>query len=181
MPHIDVAATHSGVPTDTSHHSLEAPSPASETLHHRSPSAAAPNRNGLILPLFMATIFLSSLLVFSVQPMFAKMVLPLLGGSPGVWNTAMLFFQSMLLLGYIYAHLTTKLLGVQRQAWLPSQCHGFDFFLFAYRCGSGLDSVDGESARLVVDWPLYRLRWSALLCRRYQCPAVAALVFAYRT
>jgi hypothetical protein len=71
----------------------------------------------LVLPLFMVTIFLSSFLVFSVQPMFAKMVLPLLGGSPGVWNTAMLFFQIVLLIGYIYAHLTTRLLGVRRQAW----------------------------------------------------------------
>ena len=83
-----------------------------------SSTSTPPSRDGLVLPLFMATIFLSSLLVFSVQPMFAKMVLPLLGGSPGVWNTAMLFFQSMLLLGYIYAHLTTKLLGVRWQAWL---------------------------------------------------------------
>lgn len=74
--------------------------------------------DGLILPLFMATIFLSSLLVFSVQPMFAKMVLPLLGGAPGVWNTAMLFFQMVLLAGYIYAHLTTRLLGMKGQACL---------------------------------------------------------------
>ncbi len=78
-----------------------------------------PSRSStLVLPLFMAAIFLSSLLVFSVQPMFAKMVLPLLGGSPGVWNTAMLFFQTVLLVGYLYAHLTTRLLGVKWQAGL---------------------------------------------------------------
>ena len=71
-----------------------------------------------VLSIFMATIFLSALLVFSVQPMFTKMVLPLLGGSPGVWNTAMLFFQTVLLAGYVYAHLTTRYLGVKRQAWL---------------------------------------------------------------
>ncbi len=76
------------------------------------------NSQPLVLPLFITTIFLSSFLVFSVQPMFAKMVLPLLGGSPGVWNTAMLFFQIMLLLGYIYAHLTTKLFSIRWQAWL---------------------------------------------------------------
>jgi hypothetical protein len=74
--------------------------------------------DGLVLPLFMMTIFLSSLLVFSVQPMFAKMVLPLLGGAPGVWNTAMLFFQTVLLGGYLYAHLTTRLLGMKGQAFL---------------------------------------------------------------
>ena len=64
---------------------------------------AASSEGGGVLPLFMATIFLSAVLVFSVQPMFTKMVLPMLGGSPGVWNTAMLFFQTTLLVGYVYA------------------------------------------------------------------------------
>ncbi len=120
MAHVEVTTTHSGAATGTIRHSREVPSRDSGHLNHHSPSSAAapPNRDGLVLPLFMATIFLSSLLVFSVQPMFAKMVLPLLGGSPGVWNTAMLFFQIMLLLGYIYAHLTTRLLGIKWQAWL---------------------------------------------------------------
>lgn len=71
-----------------------------------------------VLSIFMATMFLSALLVFSVQPMFTKMVLPLLGGSPAVWSTAMLFFQTALLAGYVYAHLTTRYLGVKQQAWL---------------------------------------------------------------
>src|SRR4029450_13656958 len=47
---------------------------------------------------------LGALLVFSIQPMFARMALPLLGGAPAVWNTAMVFFQSALLAGYAYAH-----------------------------------------------------------------------------
>ncbi|MCB1455130.1 MAG: fused MFS/spermidine synthase [Nitratireductor sp.] len=63
-----------------------------------------------ILPVFVATIFLSAFLLFSVQPFFAKMVLPRLGGSPGVWSVAMVFFQTVLLLGYGYAHLLTKYL-----------------------------------------------------------------------
>jgi len=53
---------------------------------------------------FGSTIFLSAWLLFQVQPMFAKMALPLLGGAPGVWNTALVFFQAVLLLGYLYAH-----------------------------------------------------------------------------
>jgi len=61
----------------------------------------------LVLPVFTATIFLSAFLLFSVQPLFAKLVLPVLGGSPGVWSVAMVFFQSMLLAGYAYAHLIT--------------------------------------------------------------------------
>jgi hypothetical protein len=62
----------------------------------------------LILPLYAGTLFLSAFLLFSVQPMFTKMVLPRLGGSPAVWNTAMVFFQATLLGGYLYAHLATR-------------------------------------------------------------------------
>ena len=51
-----------------------------------------------------------------VQPMVGKMMLPLYGGTPAVWNTCMVFFQAMLLLGYAYAHLSTKCLGQKRQA-----------------------------------------------------------------
>src|SRR2546425_6411395 len=68
---------------------------------------AAPNsafRNRLILVVYTAAIFTSALLLFSVQPLFTKMVLPRLGGSPAVWSVAMVFFQSLLLGGYLYAH-----------------------------------------------------------------------------
>lgn len=57
---------------------------------------------------FTATLFLSALLLFSVQPMFTKMVLPVLGGSPGVWSIAMVFFQALLLAGYLYAHMLAR-------------------------------------------------------------------------
>lgn len=66
-----------------------------------------------ILYIFSATIFLSAFLLFSVQPFFAKMVLPRLGGSPGVWSVAMVFFQSVLLLGYCYSHFITKYLQLR--------------------------------------------------------------------
>lgn len=61
------------------------------------------------LALYLVTIFISAFLVFSVQPMFGKLVLPMLGGSPSVWTTAMLFFQCALLAGYGYAHLLSRL------------------------------------------------------------------------
>jgi hypothetical protein len=66
--------------------------------------------------LFATTIFVSAALLFAIQPIFAKMVLPLLGGTPAVWNTCMVFFQATLLAGYAYAHLATRALGVHRQA-----------------------------------------------------------------
>lgn len=66
--------------------------------------------------LFAVTIFLGSALLFLLQPMFARMVLPVLGGSPSVWNTAMFFYQAVLLAGYAYAHLSTRWLGTRRQS-----------------------------------------------------------------
>src|SRR5262245_27788560 len=62
-----------------------------------------------LLPAFTAAIFLSAALLFAVQPMFTKMVLPRLGGSPQVWSVAMVFFQATLLAGYAYAHALTRL------------------------------------------------------------------------
>jgi SAM-dependent methyltransferase len=68
--------------------------------------------------LFGVTLLVSAALLFAVEPMFAKMVLPRLGGSPGVWNTCMVFYQAALLLGYVYAHATHRLLGPRRQSIL---------------------------------------------------------------
>ena len=65
--------------------------------------------------LFAATMFVGAVLLFWVQPLFTKMVLPLLGGSPSVWNTAMVFFQAALLCGYAYAHLISRRLGGRGQ------------------------------------------------------------------
>jgi SAM-dependent methyltransferase len=71
-----------------------------------------------VLLLYSATIFLGAGLLFVVQPMVGKMVLPLLGGTPAVWSTCMVFFQAALLLGYAYAHASVAWLGVRRQAML---------------------------------------------------------------
>jgi hypothetical protein len=64
-----------------------------------------------VLPAFAATVFLSAGLMFLVEPMVAKMVLPRLGGSPAVWSTCLVFFQAVLLLGYAYAHAMARLLS----------------------------------------------------------------------
>src|SRR5687768_9745027 len=87
------------------------------------PSAAAESSMGrtqatLLVSVFAAAIFLNAALLFSVQPLFTKMVLPLLGGSPAVWNTCLLFFQALLLGGYLYAHLTSRWLSSRTQAIL---------------------------------------------------------------
>ena len=68
--------------------------------------------------LFSLTLFGSAALLFVVEPMFARMVLPRLGGSPAVWNTCVMFFQAAMLGGYAYAHLSTRWLTLWQQVAL---------------------------------------------------------------
>src|SRR5215475_13004039 len=95
-----------------------APGPAELDLPMTSldPTAAMPQvaRSALRLApaLFATALFLSALLLFLVQPMFTKMVLPRLGGAPSVWSVAMVFFQAALLAGYAYAHLLVRRLAL---------------------------------------------------------------------
>lgn len=66
--------------------------------------------------LFAVTVFASAALVFLVEPMVAKLVLPRLGGSPSVWNTSLAFFQAALLVGYAYADLLQRVRSLRSQA-----------------------------------------------------------------
>ena len=72
----------------------------------------------MALPIFAITLFVSAFLLFIVQPMIGKMILPVLGGTPQVWNTCCVFFQSVLLLGYFYTHATTTYLKPRVQMML---------------------------------------------------------------
>jgi hypothetical protein len=65
--------------------------------------------------IYAATVFWSALLLLLVQPILTKFILPWFGGSAGVWTTSMLFYQTLLLLGYGYAHLTTRMLPPRAQ------------------------------------------------------------------
>ncbi|MBX3471465.1 MAG: fused MFS/spermidine synthase [Planctomycetes bacterium] len=69
-----------------------------------------------MLRLVACTLGLSALLLFAVQPMLGRALLPLLGGAPAVWTTVMLFFQAALLLGYAYAHASARWLPWRAQA-----------------------------------------------------------------
>src|SRR5258708_23748751 len=80
------------------------------------PSAS---RNRLVLIVYTSAIFVSALLLFSVQPLFTKMGLQRLGGAPAVWSVAMVFFQSLLLGGYAYAHYLMQL----RNRMIPVAVH----------------------------------------------------------
>src|SRR5262245_2082266 len=72
----------------------------------------------MLAPVFAAALFTSAALLFWVQPLVAKMLLPLLGGAPSVWNTCMVFFQALLLAGYAYALLLSQRLSLRNQAIL---------------------------------------------------------------
>lgn len=80
--------------------------------HH---SQATTDRNLSLIFLFAATLFTSASLMFVLQPLFGKILLPLLGGSPAVWNTCMVFYQSVLFLGYLYAHYLSTRYSQHRQ------------------------------------------------------------------
>ncbi len=70
------------------------------------------------LGLYACTIFVSAFLLFQVEPVIAKIILPWFGGSAAVWTTCLLFFQLALLLGYLYAHWTTERCRPRTQAWI---------------------------------------------------------------
>src|ERR1700741_2674402 len=65
---------------------------------------------------YALTIFSGAFLLFQVQPLIAKYILPWFGGGPGVWTTCLLFFQVLLLAGYAYAHLISRWLKPRAQA-----------------------------------------------------------------
>ncbi|MDP4534877.1 fused MFS/spermidine synthase [Alkalimonas collagenimarina] len=70
------------------------------------------------MPIFILTIFLSAVLLFLIQPMMAKILLPHFGGGAAIWTACMLFFQAMLLAGYSYAHALTSFCSLRQQRWL---------------------------------------------------------------
>lgn len=84
----------------------------------RSNSAAIPHRAHAATALFVLSVLASACLMCLMQPLLARMLLPVFGGSPAVWNTCMVFFQMLLLAGYAYAHTSVSRLGIPRQMML---------------------------------------------------------------
>lgn len=100
---------------------------------------------------YSTTIFISAFLIFLVQPMVAKALLPYLGGVPAVWNTSMVFYQFMLLGGYVYAHLGVRLMGVKRQAVLHIILLFFSLAALPIALRTGIDI---SSSQYPVSWVL---------------------------
>jgi hypothetical protein len=97
-----------------------------------------------LLPTFVAAIFLSAALLFQIEPMFTKLVLPRLGGSPSVWSVAMVFFQTMLLAGYAYAHVLTRHLPGRLSVLIHLALMGLAAFSLPLAIGVGRPPADGE-------------------------------------
>ena len=90
------------------------------------------------------TLFVNAALLFAVQPMFSKMVLPMLGGTPSVWNTCMLFFQTALLGGYLYAHVSSRWLDVRRQSAIQIALFALTFLTLPVAVASGWRPTGSE-------------------------------------
>ncbi len=101
--------------------------------------AERPSALAATLVLFAAALFLSALLLFSVQPLFAKMVLPRLGGTPAVWSVAMVFFQAMLLAGYAYAHVIVRKAGLTTGLLIHVAVLALAVIWLPFRIASGFD------------------------------------------
>jgi len=95
-------------------------------MNQTSPSSAKPSLSPAIL--FAATLFTSATLMFVLQPMFGKLLLPLLGGTPAVWNTCMVFYQALLFGGYLYAHWLSSRFPGQRQIQIHTALLIFSLF-----------------------------------------------------
>lgn len=124
---------------------------------------------------FALTLLVSSSMLFVVQPMVAKMIQPVLGGSPAVWNTSMVFFQAMLLLGYLYAHLSTRWLGVRRQSLIHLFIMGAGLLFLPVLFDAPADpaAIASPSLWLLtalilgVGWPFFVISTSAPLLQKW--------------
>ena len=130
--------------------------------------------------------------MFSVQPMFARFVLPLFGGTPAVWSTSLVFFQTALLAGYLYAHETTRRLGVRRQAALHLGIVLLALLVLPLSVPEGWEPTGGESPvplllgllAVAVGLPFFVVSTTAPLLQRWLAgtdhPAGRDPYFLYR-
>ncbi|PYQ84773.1 MAG: hypothetical protein DMG03_10145 [Acidobacteria bacterium] len=91
-----------------------------------------------MVTLFAMTVFTSAALLFIVEPMIAKMMLPLLGGSPAVWNTCMVFYQLVLLAAYVYAHMLSRIFTKRRQVIIHTALVGLSIAALPVILPSGM-------------------------------------------
>jgi hypothetical protein len=108
-----------------------------------------------LLLYFSVTLFVSAALLFLVQPMIGKMILPHLGGTPAVWNTCMVFFQGMLLVGYGYTHFLTRVRSARRQVLIQVVMLFFPLLVLPFALGDWEPPTDTN--------PVFQLLWKLVL------------------
>src|SRR5690349_5389865 len=112
------------------------------TVERQIPAVAAP-LTGMAAPAAV-TMLLSAGLIFSVQPLLGRLILPYFGGVPSVWNTAVLFFQAALLLGYGYAHLLAKHVPLQQQVGIHGALLLLSMLFLPVALPAGWSPQDGQ-------------------------------------
>ena len=127
-----------------------------------------------MLPLFAFTLFVSATLLFLVQPMIGKMVLPTLGGTPAVWNTCMVFFQAVLLVGYGYTHTLSTWHNPRRQVLMQFALLALPFVVLPFTLGAWNPPAEHNPALSVlwlllgmVGLPFFVVATSAPLLQRW--------------
>ena len=124
--------------------------------------------------LFAVTLFVSAFLLFLVQPLVGKLVLPLLGGTPAVWNTCMVFFQAALLAGYAYTHTVSTRLALRRQLLLQGAILVLPFLFLPFAVGAWEPPTDSDPVfsvlgllTLMVGVPFFVVATSAPLLQKW--------------
>ena len=134
----------------------------------------------LLLVTYVAAIFVSAALLFAVQPLFAKMVLPRLGGTPAVWSVAMVFFQAMLLAGYAYAHALTRFLPGKASVVVHLVVMIVAVFWLPLGIAAGWGRAPDANPGILAARPVRRLDRIAVLRAVGKRSAAAGLVRAHR-
>jgi len=117
--------------------------------------AQQPDRSLSLIYLFAGTLFISASLMFVVQPMFGKILLPLLGGTPAVWNTCMVFYQIVLFFGYLYAHFLTRKQNKQRQIQIHAVVLLVSFIALPLALPEGTTPPTDSNPTLWLIWILF--------------------------
>ncbi|HEX4195628.1 MAG TPA: hypothetical protein VHY80_21135, partial [Stellaceae bacterium] len=124
--------------------------------------------------LYAGTLFASAFLLFWLQPLVAKMLLPRLGGAPAVWNTALMFFQVVLLAGYVYAHVLSRCLAAKTQPWVHAAVILVAFTFLPLSVGGAAPASDEapalwliEKLALNIGLPFFALSASAPLLQAW--------------
>jgi len=107
-------------------------------------SSSGRNKQIFIATAYTSAIFTSAFLLFLIQPLFGKMVLPVLGGAPAAWITCMLYYQAVLLAGYAFAHLLTKIQSIRWQIAIQLAVLAVPLLALPIALPVGLDSPESS-------------------------------------